>query len=86
MQQGWKPEGSRIRQPCGRYDGAGDSFWGAFVSQLVRADKRLEEFSIDELAECARYGNAVASLCVEKRGGLRSIPEESETFERLAVK
>ena len=66
--------------------GAGDSFWGAFVSQLVRADKRLEEFSIDELAECARYGNAVASLCVEKRGGLRSIPEESETFERLAVK
>jgi len=64
--------------------GAGDSFWGAFVSQLVRADKRLEEFSIDELAECARYGNAVASLCVEKRGGLRSIPEESEALERLA--
>ena len=46
----------------------------------------LEEFSIDELEEFARYGNAVASLCVEKRGGLRSIPEESETFERLAVK
>ena len=66
--------------------GAGDSFWGAFVSQLVRADKSLEEFSIDELEEFARYGNAVASLCVEKRGGLRSIPEESETFERLAVK
>ena len=41
--------------------GAGDSFWGAFVSQLVRADKRLEEFSIDELAECARYGNASRS-------------------------
>ena len=66
--------------------GAGDSFWGAFVSQLIRADKSLEEFSIDELEEFARYGNAVASLCVEKRGGLRSIPEESETFERLAVK
>ena len=66
--------------------GAGDSFWGAFVSQLIRADKSLEEFSIDELEEFARYGNAVASLCVEKRGGLRSIPEESETLETLAVK
>lgn len=66
--------------------GAGDSFWGAFVSQLVRAGKRLEEFSIDELAEYARYGNAVASLCVEKRGGLRSIPEESEAMERLTLK
>ena len=66
--------------------GAGDSCWGALVSQLIRADKSLEEFSIDELEEFARYGNAVASLCVEKRGGLRSIPEESETFERLAVK
>ena len=66
--------------------GAGDSFWGAFVSQLIRADKRLEEFSIDELAEYARYGNAVASLCVEKRGGLRSIPEESEAMERLTLK
>jgi len=66
--------------------GAGDSFWGAFVSQLVRAGKRLEEFGIDELAEYARYGNAVASLCVEKRGGLRSIPEESEAMERLTLK
>ena len=62
------------------------AFWGAFVSQLIRADKRLEEFSIDELAEYARYGNAVASLCVEKRGGLRSIPEESEAMERLTLK
>ena len=66
--------------------GAGDSFWGAFVSQLIRADKSLEEFSIDELEEFARYGNAVASLCVEKRGGLRSIPEESEAMERLTLK
>ena len=64
--------------------GAGDSFWGAFVSQLIKVDKPLEEFTIDELAEYARYGNAVASLCVEKRGGLRSIPEECETLKRLA--
>ena len=64
--------------------GAGDSFWGAFVSQLIKADKPLEELTIDELAEYARYGNAVASLCVEKRGGLRSIPEECETLKRLA--
>lgn len=86
MQQGWQQKSSWICQPCGRHNRSWRFVLGAFVSQLIRADKSLEEFSIDELEEFARYGNAVASLCVEKRGGLRSIPEESETFERLAVK
>lgn len=48
--------------------GAGDAFWGAFLSRVVRAGKRPEELSLEELEEFARFGNAAASLCVEGKG------------------
>ena len=41
--------------------------------------------SMEELKKFARYGNAVASLCIEKKGGILSIPEEKETFKRLQI-
>ena len=63
--------------------GAGDSFWGGFLSQFVRTGKCPEESSIEELKTFARYGNAVASLCIEKKGGVLAIPEETETLKRL---
>lgn len=63
--------------------GAGDSFWGGFVSQMLAADEAPELLSMEQLVKCARYGNAVASLCVERRGGISGIPEEAETLERL---
>ena len=40
---------------------------------------------MEELKKFARYGNAVASLCIEKKGGILSIPEEKETFKRLQI-
>lgn len=64
--------------------GAGDSFWGGFVSQLIKSGKKPNACVIEELAEFARYGNAVASLCVEKKGGIFAIPEEWETLKRLS--
>lgn len=49
--------------------GAGDSFWGGFMSQFVKSKFNPEDCSIEELKKFARYGNAVASLCIEKKGG-----------------
>lgn len=63
--------------------GAGDSFWGGFLSRLIQSEEAPEELSLGELAEFSRYGNAVASLCVEKRGGILSIPEEADTLKRM---
>lgn len=63
--------------------GAGDSFWGGFVSQMIYSQKSPEDLSLEELVKCARYGNAVASLCVEKRGGIYGIPEEIDVLKRL---
>lgn len=58
--------------------GAGDSFWGGFLSHFLSCDRKLEELQWQEICECAVTGNAVASLCVRKRGGIPAIPTQSE--------
>lgn len=63
--------------------GAGDSFWGGFLYKLVQSGKKPAEVTLEEAAEYARFANAVASLCVEKRGGIPAIPELEEVERRL---
>ena len=63
--------------------GAGDSFWGGFLYQLAKSGKRPEEVTIEEAKTFARFGNAVASLCVEKRGGIPAMPTMEQVTERL---
>ncbi len=63
--------------------GAGDSFWGGFLYQLSKSGKRPEEITLEEAKEFARFGNAVASLCVEKRGGIPAIPTMEQVLKRL---
>ncbi len=63
--------------------GAGDSFWGGFLHKLLESDKYLEEITLDEATEFTRFGNAVASLCVEKRGAIPAMPTLEEVKERL---
>ena len=65
--------------------GAGDSFWGGFLKCLLESGKRPEDVSLQEAAEFARYGNAVASLCVEKRGAIPAMPSTEEIKERLSL-
>ncbi len=63
--------------------GAGDSFWGGFLSGLLALGKRPAELSWDEIRDCALQGNAVAALCVQKRGGILAIPTLQEVQELL---
>lgn len=63
--------------------GAGDSFWGGFLYQLAKSGKRPEEVTLEEAKTFARFGNAVASLCVEKRGGIPAMPTMEQVTERL---
>lgn len=64
-------------------NGAGDSFWGGFLFKLCNSDKKLDELSPTELYEYARFGNAVASLCVEGKGAIPSMPQLKDVEERL---
>ena len=52
---------------CVDTTGAGDSFWGGILNQLLLLNKELEQINKEEWEECLRFGNAVASLCIEKR-------------------
>lgn len=58
--------------------GAGDSFWGGFLSKFLSLDKQVEDLGAEEIRACAVQGNAVASLCVQKRGGIPAIPGKEE--------
>lgn len=61
--------------------GAGDSFWGGFLSQLLKIEKEITHITEEELLRLGRFGNAVASLCVQKRGGIPAIPYEKDVLQ-----
>ena len=61
--------------------GAGDSFWGGFLICYLSYDKKMEDLGVEELRRCALTGNATAGLCVQKRGGIPSIPTRKEIEE-----
>lgn len=63
--------------------GAGDSFWGGFLYQIAQSGKRPGELTLAEAAQFARFGNAVASLCVEKRGAIPAMPDMDTVRARL---
>lgn len=63
--------------------GAGDSFWGGFVSQFIVSGKKLDELTVEDVKKFALFGNATASLCVQKRGGIPAIPYKADVEDVL---
>lgn len=64
--------------------GAGDSFWGGFLAAFCESGKSVDELGVQDAAAFARLGNAVASLCVRKRGAIPAMPGRSEVEALLA--
>ena len=64
--------------------GAGDSFWGGFLCAFVDADIRPENVTLDDARSFARFGNAVASLCVRRRGAIPAMPTLDEVEKVLS--
>jgi len=65
--------------------GAGDAFWGGFLHRLLEINKLPGELTAEDAVSCAVWGNATATLCVQKRGGIPAMPELEEV-ERLVVR
>lgn len=65
--------------------GAGDSFWGGFLYKLLEHETiiDLQKITLEEATDFAKFGNAVASLCVEKRGAIPAMPTLEEVSKRL---
>ena len=55
--------------------GAGDAFWGGFLHRMLALDRAPADMSVDDAADCARWGNATAALCITKRGAIPAMPE-----------
>lgn len=63
--------------------GAGDAFFGGFLYRFLSSGKSLREIQLDDAADFARFGNATASLCVERRGGIPAMPQLAEIQRRI---
>jgi fructokinase len=61
--------------------GAGDCFTAGVLSEYIKCGKASP--SPDETAGFVRFGNAAASLCVEGRGGIPSMPAMEAVLMRL---
>ena len=59
--------------------GAGDSFWGGLLYQFAQNDEKPETLTEENAKVYVRFANAVAGLCVERRGST-GICRESAYF------
>jgi len=62
--------------------GAGDAFFGGFLSAFLKSGKSIGEITIDDMETFAKNGCATAAICVTRRGGLPAMPtlEEISNF------
>ncbi|HRX59291.1 MAG TPA: carbohydrate kinase [Eubacteriales bacterium] len=63
--------------------GAGDAFFGGFLYRFLSTGRTLKNVTADDAADCARFGNATASLCVEHRGGIPAMPKLEAVLKRM---
>lgn len=59
--------------------GAGDAFWGGFLSSLVlQGVGHASQITKGVLKKAMLYGNVSGSLCVQKKGAIASLPTRAE--------
>lgn len=54
--------------------GAGDIFFGSFISEFAKSGKSLDDLTFTEAAEFVRFATEVAGKSTEKHGAIASIP------------
>ena len=64
--------------PVADTTGAGDAFCGGFLCKLASSGLSPEELDEARLAEFTNFAVSVASFCVQKRGGISSMPTMNE--------
>lgn len=68
-----------LKTKCVDTTGAGDAFWGCFLSTLVKAGvKTGADLTAEILEKALRHGNVAGWLCVQKKGAIESLPTTEE--------
>ena len=66
--------------------GAGDAYWGAFLSSLLSCKiTKPGDITMEKLEAAGRYGAASGALCITKSGGIPAIPF-GEEIEKVVKK
>ncbi len=63
--------------------GAGDSFWGGLLSRLSEDGVKPGDLTEDQARSYLKFANAVAGLCVEKRGAIPAMPTLEQVMKEL---
>jgi sugar/nucleoside kinase (ribokinase family) len=64
--------------------GAGDAFWGAFLSSLrIQGISAVQDLTEDILKTALVYGNVSGCICVQRKGAITSIPTRTQIEEYL---
>ena len=63
--------------------GAGDSFWGGILSRLALNNVKPADLTAAQAEEYLKFANAVAGLCVEKRGAIPAMPTLEQVMNEL---
>ena len=71
--------------PAADTTGAGDAFWGGFLHRMLSMNLTPEELAPDAAADCARWGNAAAALCITRRGAIPAMPGLADVQALLGV-
>lgn len=66
--------------------GAGDAFWGGFLYKLAVSGLRPNELGEAQLRDFTEFANGVASLCIQRRGGIPAMPTISMVKDFLGRK
>jgi fructokinase len=66
--------------------GAGDAFWGGFLYRMFALNKLPAALTLEDAADCANWGNAVATCCVQKRGAIPAMPSMGEVLTLMQEK
>lgn len=64
--------------------GAGDAFWGGFLYKVLEDGGKPSDLPETRLQDCIRFANAVATLCVQKRGAIPALPTIAEVNRYLS--
>ena len=63
--------------------GAGDTFLGALLSELLDCGAAMEQLSSEKLREIIRFANAAGALCTTGRGAIASMPKREQILDCL---
>ena len=78
-------EAASKKVTCVDATGAGDAFWGGFLSSLrIQGVSTAEDITADIVRRALAYGNVAGGICVQSKGSISSLPTREQIEAELS--